>query len=53
VKRMNKSTSQGEQEFCKEMELLGRLHHRHLVTLRGYCADRCHERYPNHRKYRN
>ncbi|KAG0591502.1 hypothetical protein KC19_1G179700 [Ceratodon purpureus] len=44
VKRMNKGTSQGEQEFCKEMELLGRLHHRHLVTLRGYCADRCRER---------
>nr|XP_024392136.1 probable receptor-like protein kinase At1g49730 isoform X1 [Physcomitrium patens] len=43
VKRMNKGTSQGEQEFCKEMELLGRLHHRHLVSLRGYCAER-HER---------
>lgn len=46
VKRMKKGTSQGEQDFCKEMQLLGRLHHRHLVTLRGYCAER-HERYSN------
>lgn len=52
VKRMNKGTSQGEQEFCKEMELLGRLHHRHLVSLRGYCAER-HERYSIENKSSN
>ncbi|GLJ23885.1 hypothetical protein SUGI_0453840 [Cryptomeria japonica] len=39
VKRMNKISEQGEEEFCKEMELLGRLHHRHLVTLKGFCAE--------------
>ncbi|XP_057812922.1 probable receptor-like protein kinase At1g49730 isoform X3 [Cryptomeria japonica] len=42
VKRMN--TIAQQDEFCKEMELLGRLHHRHLVTLVGFCAER-HERF--------
>lgn len=42
VKRMNKIAQQDE--FCKEMELLGRLHHRHLVTLVGFCAEQ-HERF--------
>eukprot|EP01018_Ginkgo_biloba_P016481 Gb_26358 [translate_table: standard] len=42
VKRMNKVSQQDE--FCKEMELLGQLHHRHLVTLIGFCAER-HERF--------
>ena len=37
VKRMNKVSEQAEDEFCREMELLGRLHHRHLVSLKGYC----------------
>ncbi|XP_039138947.1 probable receptor-like protein kinase At1g49730 [Dioscorea cayenensis subsp. rotundata] len=40
VKRMNKVSRQGEEEFCREMELLGRLHHRHLVALKGFCVDR-------------
>lgn len=44
VKRMNKVSRQGEEEFCREMELLGRLHHRHLVALKGFCVDR-QERY--------
>ncbi|KAJ0969556.1 hypothetical protein J5N97_022433 [Dioscorea zingiberensis] len=44
VKRMNKVSRQGEEEFCREMELLGRLHHRHLVALKGFCIDR-HERF--------
>ncbi|CAN6439215.1 unnamed protein product [Victoria cruziana] len=39
VKRMNKVSEQGEDEFCREMELLGRLHHRHLVALRGFCVE--------------
>ncbi|CAI0557336.1 unnamed protein product [Linum tenue] len=43
VKRMNKVSEQGEDEFCKEIELLARLHHRHLVALRGFCAEK-HER---------
>ncbi|GMI88246.1 hypothetical protein like AT3G19300 [Hibiscus trionum] len=37
VKRMNKVLEQGEDEFCREIELLARLHHRHLVALRGFC----------------
>ncbi|CAI0556904.1 unnamed protein product, partial [Linum tenue] len=44
VKRMNKVSEQGEDEFCKEIELLARLHHRHLVALRGFCAEK-HERF--------
>ncbi|KAL0922833.1 hypothetical protein M5K25_006858 [Dendrobium thyrsiflorum] len=40
VKRMNKISKQGEVEFCREMELLARLHHRHLVALIGFCIDR-------------
>ncbi|KAG9443987.1 hypothetical protein H6P81_015327 [Aristolochia fimbriata] len=40
VKRMNKVSEQGEDEFCREMELLGRLHHRHLVALRGFCIEK-------------
>ncbi|XP_054776621.1 probable receptor-like protein kinase At1g49730 isoform X1 [Prosopis cineraria] len=44
VKRMNKVSEQGEDEFCKEIELLARLHHRHLVALRGFCVKN-HERF--------
>ncbi|CAN4112193.1 unnamed protein product [Withania somnifera] len=44
VKRMDKVSEQAEDEFCREIELLARLHHRHLVALRGFCTDR-HERF--------
>ncbi|XP_055815859.1 probable receptor-like protein kinase At1g49730 isoform X3 [Solanum dulcamara] len=44
VKRMNKVSEQAEDEFCREIELLARLHHRHLVALRGFCTER-HERF--------
>lgn len=44
VKRMNKVSEQGEDEFCQEIELLARLHHRHLVALRGFCIEK-HNRY--------
>ncbi|MCO5553733.1 hypothetical protein L7F22_007259 [Adiantum nelumboides] len=40
VKRMSRVSRQREREFCKEMEFLGRLHHRHLVTLRGFCITK-------------
>ncbi|KAI3915992.1 hypothetical protein MKW98_004433 [Papaver atlanticum] len=40
VKRMDKVSEQSEDDFCREIELLGRLHHRHLVSLRGFCVDR-------------
>lgn len=33
----NNITKYGEEEFCREMELLARLHHRHLVSLKGFC----------------
>ncbi|CAA7030748.1 unnamed protein product [Microthlaspi erraticum] len=38
VKKMNKSSEQAEDEFCREIELLARLHHRHLVALKGFCT---------------
>ncbi|XP_044507436.1 probable receptor-like protein kinase At1g49730 isoform X2 [Mangifera indica] len=41
VKWMNKVSEQGEDEFCRELELLARLHHRHLVALRGFCIKKC------------
>jgi len=44
VKRMNRISEQGEDEFCREIELLARLHHRHLVALRGFCIQK-RERY--------
>uniref|UniRef100_A0A0D9W509 Protein kinase domain-containing protein n=1 Tax=Leersia perrieri TaxID=77586 RepID=A0A0D9W509_9ORYZ len=31
IRRIESLSKQGQLEFCKEMELLGRLHHRHLV----------------------
>ncbi|KAJ4804684.1 Protein kinase superfamily protein [Rhynchospora pubera] len=39
VKRTDKVSKQGEEEFCREIELLARLHHRHLVTLKGFCVE--------------
>ncbi|CAL0313565.1 unnamed protein product [Lupinus luteus] len=44
VKRMNRVSEQAEDEFCREIELLARLHHRHLVSLRGFCIKK-HERF--------
>ncbi|KAG8645629.1 probable receptor-like protein kinase At1g49730 isoform X1 [Manihot esculenta] len=44
VKRMNKVSEQGEDDFRREIELLARLHHRHLVSLRGFCVKK-HERF--------
>ncbi|XP_012572511.1 probable receptor-like protein kinase At1g49730 isoform X2 [Cicer arietinum] len=40
VKRMNRVSEQGEDDFCREIELLARLHHRHLVALRGFCINK-------------
>lgn len=44
VKQMNTVSVRSQVEFCREMELVGRLHHRHLVALRGFCIER-HERF--------
>ncbi|GMH25779.1 hypothetical protein Nepgr_027622 [Nepenthes gracilis] len=40
VKRMNKVPEQAEDEFCREIELLARLHHRHLATLKRFCFEK-------------
>ncbi|CAN1181120.1 Calcium/calmodulin-regulated receptor-like kinase 2 [Linum perenne] len=40
VKVLASSSKQGEKEFQTEVCLLGRLHHRHLVNLIGYCVDK-------------
>ncbi|GLT60439.1 hypothetical protein SLA2020_332050 [Shorea laevis] len=44
VKRMDNISEQAEDEFCREIELLARLHHRHLVALKGFCIEK-HDRF--------
>ncbi|PWA35968.1 concanavalin A-like lectin/glucanase domain, Serine/threonine-protein kinase pim-1/2/3 [Artemisia annua] len=36
LKRMNKVSNQAVEEFYREIELLARLHHRHLVALKAF-----------------
>ncbi|KAJ9564086.1 hypothetical protein OSB04_000052 [Centaurea solstitialis] len=40
VKALASNSKQGEKEFQTEVSLLGRLHHRNLVNLAGYCVDK-------------
>lgn len=40
IKRMKRFSEHAEKEFYREMELIGKLHHRHLVALRGFCLER-------------
>ncbi|XP_076920986.1 calcium/calmodulin-regulated receptor-like kinase 1 [Bidens hawaiensis] len=40
VKVLATNSKQGEKEFQTEVMLLGRLHHRNLVNLVGYCAEK-------------
>ncbi|OMO52589.1 hypothetical protein CCACVL1_29178 [Corchorus capsularis] len=40
VKVLASNSHQGEREFHTEVSLLGRLHHRNLVNLVGYCVDK-------------
>ncbi|TQD76549.1 hypothetical protein C1H46_037921 [Malus baccata] len=40
VKVLATDSTQGEKEFQTEVKLLGRLHHRNLVNLIGYCAEK-------------
>ncbi|PIN00240.1 Serine/threonine protein kinase [Handroanthus impetiginosus] len=40
VKVLATDSKQGEKEFLTEVMLLGRLHHRNLVNLVGYCAEK-------------
>jgi serine/threonine protein kinase len=38
VKRLNPSSSHSDKQFKSEMEILGRVRHRNLVPLLGYCV---------------
>ncbi|XP_059452540.1 calcium/calmodulin-regulated receptor-like kinase 2 [Corylus avellana] len=40
VKVLASNSKQGEKEFQTEVSVLGRLHHRNLVNLVGYCVDK-------------
>ncbi|XAR59532.1 Non-specific serine/threonine protein kinase [Bertholletia excelsa] len=37
VKSLKNGSGQGEREFQAEVEIISRVHHRHLVSLVGYC----------------
>ncbi|KAJ6800539.1 proline-rich receptor-like protein kinase PERK9 [Iris pallida] len=39
VKQLKVGGSQGEREFTAEVEIIGRVHHRHLVSLVGFCIS--------------
>uniref|UniRef100_A0A8R7K657 non-specific serine/threonine protein kinase n=2 Tax=Triticum urartu TaxID=4572 RepID=A0A8R7K657_TRIUA len=53
IKRLRAVSGQGEREFRAEVESIGRVHHRNLVSLLGYCihGDQrllVYEHVPNH-----
>lgn len=37
IKRLKVGSGQGEREFQAEIEIISRVHHKHLVSLVGYC----------------
>lgn len=39
VKQLKIGGGQGEREFKAEVEIISRIHHRHLVSLAGYCIS--------------
>lgn len=38
IKQLKMGGGQGEREFQAEVETISRVHHRHLVSLKGYCS---------------
>ncbi|KAL1542101.1 G-type lectin S-receptor-like serine/threonine-protein kinase LECRK3 [Salvia divinorum] len=43
VKRLEKEFTQGEREFQTELKTIGKMYHRNLVRLLGYCLDGAHK----------
>ncbi|KAG7594895.1 Leucine-rich repeat [Arabidopsis thaliana x Arabidopsis arenosa] len=41
IKQLKAGSRQGEQEFLAEIEIISRVHHKHLVSLLGYCITGC------------
>ncbi|KAJ4850401.1 hypothetical protein Tsubulata_007053 [Turnera subulata] len=39
VKSLKRGSGQGDREFQAEVEIISRVHHRHLVSLVGYCIE--------------
>ncbi|KAL9340242.1 hypothetical protein Peur_066461 [Populus x canadensis] len=42
VKRLEKLVEDGEREFQNEMKIIGRTHHKNLVSLIGFCCEGSH-----------